>query len=90
MPTAAQQGLTCHLVSCHYRTALPQPCIATASPAGSHVGICGRTGAGKSSLLAALLRLTPIASGRITIDGTDVAALPPKTLRRAIGECMGK
>ena len=53
------------------------------------MGICGRTGAGKSSLLAALLRLTPIASGRITIDGTDVASIPPKVLRRAIGKCMG-
>lgn len=53
------------------------------------MGICGRTGAGKSSLLAALLRLTPIASGRITVDGVDVAALPPQALRRAIGECRG-
>lgn len=53
--------------------------------AGAHVGICGRTGAGKSSLLAALLRLTPISTGRITVDGVDVSALPLRVLRRAIG-----
>lgn len=55
-------------------------------PAGSHVGICGRTGAGKSSLLAALLRLAPIHSGRITIDGRDIATVDPAELRRAVGE----
>lgn len=70
-PTAQRQAVT---------RAPPAPC------AGSHVGICGRTGAGKSSLLAALLRLAPIAAGRITIDGHDIATLAPATLRRAVGE----
>jgi ABC-type multidrug transport system fused ATPase/permease subunit len=54
-------------------------------PAGNHVGICGRTGAGKSSLLAALLRLTPTSGGRISIDGRDIATIPPEALRRAVG-----
>jgi ABC-type multidrug transport system fused ATPase/permease subunit len=54
--------------------------------AGSHVGICGRTGAGKSSLLAALLRLTPLAGGRVLVDGRDVAGTPLRQLRAAIGK----
>ncbi|KAL4856242.1 ABC transporter C family member 13 [Chlorella vulgaris] len=53
--------------------------------AGCHLGICGRTGAGKSSLLAALLRLVPIAAGRILVDGRDIATVPASTLRRAVG-----
>jgi ABC-type multidrug transport system fused ATPase/permease subunit len=54
--------------------------------AGCHLGICGRTGAGKSSLLAALLRLVPIAAGRILVDGRDIATVPVSTVRRAVGE----
>ena len=53
---------------------------------GSHVGVCGRTGAGKSSLLAALLRLAPLSGGRITLDCVDVATLPLAVLRGSVGE----
>lgn len=40
--------------------------------------------AGKSSLSVALLRLTPLSSGHITIDGVDISTLGLRTLRRAI------
>eukprot|EP00887_Chlorella_sp_A99_P004434 scaffold30.g4434.t1 len=54
-------------------------------PAGVRLGVCGRTGAGKSSVLACLLRLAEPCAGRVAIDGMDVSRLPLCTLRSAIG-----
>jgi ATP-binding cassette, subfamily C (CFTR/MRP), member 1 len=43
--------------------------------AGEKVGIVGRTGSGKSSLMLVFLRLVELAGGSITIDGVNVAEL---------------
>ncbi|XP_053928984.1 ATP-binding cassette sub-family C member 9 isoform X8 [Cuculus canorus] len=48
---------------------------------GQKVGICGRTGSGKSSLSLAFFRMVDIFDGRIVIDGIDISKLPLQTLR---------
>uniref|UniRef100_A0A8C5RBW8 ATP-binding cassette sub-family C member 9 n=1 Tax=Leptobrachium leishanense TaxID=445787 RepID=A0A8C5RBW8_9ANUR len=48
---------------------------------GQKVGICGRTGSGKSSLSLAFFRMVDIFDGKIVIDGIDISKLPLQTLR---------
>ncbi|EFN77618.1 ATP-binding cassette transporter sub-family C member 9 [Harpegnathos saltator] len=50
-------------------------------PAGQKLGICGRTGSGKSSTVMALFQLVEISQGRILIDGIDIKQIPLRTLR---------
>ncbi|KAI4745287.1 multidrug resistance-like protein [Aureobasidium sp. EXF-12298] len=55
--------------------------ISISIPAGSKVGLCGRTGSGKSSLLLTLFNLLSPAYGNITIDGLDLSTIRRETLR---------
>ncbi|XP_031799310.1 ATP-binding cassette sub-family C member 8 isoform X2 [Sarcophilus harrisii] len=48
---------------------------------GQKIGICGRTGSGKSSFSLAFFRMVDMFEGRIVIDGIDIAKLPLQTLR---------
>uniref|UniRef100_A0AAY5F1U3 ATP-binding cassette, sub-family C (CFTR/MRP), member 8 n=1 Tax=Electrophorus electricus TaxID=8005 RepID=A0AAY5F1U3_ELEEL len=48
---------------------------------GQKVGICGRTGSGKSSFSLAFFRMVDTFEGRIIIDDIDIAKLPLQTLR---------
>jgi ATP-binding cassette subfamily B protein len=52
---------------------------------GSTVAIVGPTGAGKTTLVNLLMRFYDIDTGRITIDGVDIASLPRQVLRARIG-----
>ena len=52
--------------------------------AGEHLGIVGRTGSGKSSLINGLFRILESKSGRILIDGVDLSNLGLRTLRSRI------
>ena len=54
-------------------------------PAGMKVGIVGRSGSGKSTLTKLIQRLYLPESGRILIDGVDIAQVEPAWLRRQIG-----
>lgn len=51
---------------------------------GEKIGIVGRTGAGKSSLIACLLRMPANTEGEIIIDGICVAGLNVQDVRTAI------
>ena len=49
-------------------------------------GVAGvQAGAGKSSVVSALLRLAETQDGRITVDGLDIRSVPLPRLRAAIG-----
>ncbi|MEU1180125.1 ABC transporter ATP-binding protein [Streptomyces sp. NPDC005820] len=48
---------------------------------GGSLAVVGESGCGKSTLARALVRLLKPLSGRIVLDGTDIAALPERRLR---------
>ncbi|PIA25107.1 hypothetical protein AQUCO_12500017v1 [Aquilegia coerulea] len=56
----------------------------TVSPS-EKVGIVGRTGAGKSSMLNALFRIVELERGRILIDGCNISELGLVDLRKVLG-----
>ena len=55
---------------------------------GETLAIVGVTGSGKSTLTALVPRLYDVTSGSITIDGTDVRALPLVTLRTIVSTAL--
>jgi ATP-binding cassette, subfamily B, heavy metal transporter len=54
-------------------------------PSGNTVAIVGPSGAGKSTISRLLFRFYDVGSGRILIDGQDIAQVTQKSLRAAIG-----
>ena len=73
-------------VSFHYDAARPilQDVSLRIAP-GRTVAVVGRSGSGKSTLARLLLRLYAPTGGRILVDGQDIAALSPGSVRQAIG-----
>jgi ABC-type multidrug transport system fused ATPase/permease subunit len=53
-------------------------------PAGTHLGVIGRTGSGKTTLGRLVLRLWDVGEGRITVGGVDVRDLRLAELRRHV------
>ncbi|TGG91130.1 type I secretion system permease/ATPase [Natronospirillum operosum] len=54
-------------------------------PAGQSIGIVGRSGSGKSTLTRLVQRLYAPDSGRVLVDGIDLAMIDPSWLRRQVG-----
>ncbi len=52
---------------------------------GEKIGLVGRSGAGKSTIVNLLLRFYDLQGGRITVDGQDISAVTQESLRGAIG-----
>ncbi|MEO1264363.1 MAG: ABC transporter ATP-binding protein [Pseudomonadota bacterium] len=51
---------------------------------GEKIGLVGRSGAGKTTLINLLIRLYDLDAGRIVIDGQDIANVTQDSLRRAV------
>ncbi|KAF9000599.1 ABC transporter [Cyathus striatus] len=66
-----------------YRPELPPVLkgITMSVRAGEKIGIVGRTGAGKSSIMTALYRIVELSSGSISIDGVDISKIGLEDLR---------
>jgi ATP-binding cassette, subfamily B, multidrug efflux pump len=52
---------------------------------GRTVAIVGPTGAGKTTLVNLIMRFYEVNSGRITLDGEDIAKMPRRALRSNVG-----
>ncbi|KAF4957433.1 hypothetical protein FSARC_11314 [Fusarium sarcochroum] len=55
--------------------------ISISIEAGQKIGICGRTGSGKSSMVSCLFRMVDLHSGRILVDDVDISTLPREEVR---------
>ena len=73
-------------VAAKYRPELPRVVdgLSIEVAASEKVGICGRTGSGKSTLMLLLFRILELTEGSITIDGVDIKTLGLSALRRGI------
>ena len=85
--TAVEGRLTFDDVTFRYTEAGPAVLdrVSLDVPAGTTLGIVGRTGAGKSTLVQLVPRLMDPTSGTVRLDGRDVREVPLAVLRGAIG-----
>ena len=83
-PAWPQSGqITFDDVEMRYRAGLPLVLrgLTMTVQGGERIGIVGRTGAGKSSIMSTLFRLVELSGGTISIDGVNIATVGLKDLR---------
>lgn len=75
-----------HGLTVRYRPELP-PALSALScriPGGARVGVIGRTGSGKSTLVLSLSRILEPSAGHTEIDGINTSTIPLESLRKAV------
>uniref|UniRef100_A0A2C9USP1 ABC-type xenobiotic transporter n=1 Tax=Manihot esculenta TaxID=3983 RepID=A0A2C9USP1_MANES len=74
-------------LSVQYSPALPMvlKSITCTFPGGKKIGVVGRTGSGKSTLIQALFRVIEPSGGQILIDGLDISKIGLQDLRSRLG-----
>uniref|UniRef100_R7W817 ABC transporter C family member 8 n=1 Tax=Aegilops tauschii TaxID=37682 RepID=R7W817_AEGTA len=72
---------TCEQIKYRPNTPLVLKGITCTFPAGNRIGVVGRTGSGKSTLISSLFRLIDPVGGRILIDNLDICSMGLKDLR---------
>lgn len=80
----SQGNITFDQITLRYRPGLPLVLknLSLEFKAGEKIGVVGRTGAGKTSILSTLLRIVEPESGRIFIDGIDTKQIGLHDLRK--------
>jgi ATP-binding cassette, subfamily C (CFTR/MRP), member 1 len=75
-----------HALNAAYREGAPLALknISMSIQPGEKIGICGRTGSGKTSLMLALFRMIEIPGGSIRIDGLDTSSVALDRVRTAL------
>lgn len=73
-------------LSARYRSTLPLSLenVSFEVPTGAHIGVVGRTGSGKSTLVQCLFRLLEPEGGSIKLSGVDISNVGLHTLRTRI------
>ena len=82
----AQGAITFDSVSANYDTS-SQPVLKNLTlsiQAGEKIGICGRTGSGKSSFIMAIFRMIELSRGSVHIDGVDISTINRQDIRSKI------
>ena len=69
--------LTIEKLNQHYGSSHTLRDVSFEVPRGQCVGLLGRNGVGKSTLLKCLMGVVPVTSGSISIDGQEITNLPP-------------
>ena len=82
----SQGAITIANLSVRYRPELPPALcdVSCAIPPGTRVGIVGRTGSGKSTLILSMMRIIEAEAGKIEIDGVDISQVELAHLRSSV------